>query len=107
MNITEAELEAVINRKVEERLAALRVSSSSTRLKTPWDDVKSAFESQISDVQIDSVDHYQLVNALSTILRHGLGIRMVRFLTDKQKPIAMELADTIARFVTDNRQSES
>lgn len=103
MSVSDVDIEALVAQEVERRLQILSLSGE-PKIKSPWDEVRDHFTESISKFNhLSTSDTYQLVNALSTVLRHSLGIRMVRFLKTDQKDEGMKLAEHVLEFMERNK----
>lgn len=91
----------------ERELSVLRMQNAAkSRKLTPWDEIRAQFSERIAKLPIDTSEQYQLMTALSTIIRHRFGLRLVRLLTEEQADEATELANTIANWL-ERRQWEN
>lgn len=78
-----------------------------TRVKAPraWDKIKEIILPRLKDY--DTYDQYQIISAISTIMRHTLGIRQVINMSFEDMPKAQKIVENILNLMEENKNQQT
>lgn len=69
------------------------------RTERPWDEIRHMIMDQTT--HINPYNRYQIVSAISILVRHSLGIRRVLDISDEQAPKAKRIASAVLNLLAD------
>lgn len=90
--LADKELEA-LKEQIKAELLREMQKSSRIRAPRPWDEIKEMILPRLKDYE--TYDQYQIISAISTIMRHTLGISQVVNLSFEDMPKAQKIVESI------------
>lgn len=84
---------AALKEQIKAELMQEISKAPKARFPKPWDEVKEAFLPRLA--KVNPYTQYQIITAISTIIRYSLGIQNVSMLTYDQVERAKEIANRV------------
>lgn len=84
---------AALKEQIKAELLREMQKSPRIRAPRPWDEIKEIILPRLKDCE--TYNQYQIISAISTIMRHTLGITQVANLTLEDMPKAKKIVESI------------
>lgn len=104
MGVQTIDLDA-LKKQIKAELLEELGQSPSYRRERPWDGIRQMIMDQTT--HIHPYNRYQIVSAISILVRHSLGIRRVLDISDEQAPKAKQIASAVLKLLAGTSEEAS
>lgn len=75
------------------------------RTSSPWNKIRASVSQRLKGLSVS--EQYQVLTAISTIIRYSLGIKRTQDLLEEQAETATEIANRVVDMIMGAKQTES
>jgi ribosomal protein S30 len=98
--MTENEL-TILKEQIKKEIIVELQQNAKIKVPKPWDKIKENILPRLKNY--DTYEQYQIITAISTIIRHTIGIRHIMYLNDEDMEKAKIIAEKVLDVMEENR----